>query len=74
MTPPDDPQRTIGGLAGKAVGNAQEALGRAADSDGQETKKRRQEAESEAEVRAERDRLATRVAAEQRAAQPPPAS
>lgn len=58
MTPPDDMQRTIGGLAGNAVGTVKEVLSGAAD-----TKKE----EREAEVRAEPDRLANRVSAEQRA-------
>lgn len=51
MTPPDDNQRTIGGLAGNAVGRVKEALGHATDSN-----------------ELERDRLANRVAAEQREA------
>jgi hypothetical protein len=59
MTPPDDTQRTVGGLAGKAVGKVKEALGQATDRD---------ELAREVEVRAERDRLANQVAAEQREA------
>ena len=57
MAPQERPERTIGGLAGKAVGKAREALGQASDSD---------EPEREAEVPAEPDRLANRVADEQR--------
>jgi uncharacterized protein YjbJ (UPF0337 family) len=73
VTPPDDAQRTIGGLAGKAVGKVKEALGQATDSDELEREGRLQQAQAraglEAEVRAERDRLANQVATEQREAQ-----
>ncbi len=57
MTPQERTQRTIGGLAGQAVGKAKEVLGQAAESD---------ESEREVEVPAEPDRLANQVAAEQR--------
>jgi uncharacterized protein YjbJ (UPF0337 family) len=46
--PPDDTQRTIGGLAGKTVGKVKEALGHAADSDELEREGRLQQAQSEA--------------------------
>jgi uncharacterized protein YjbJ (UPF0337 family) len=58
VTPPDDAHRTVGGLAGKAVGKVTEALGHATDGDGRER-----------EVRAELARVADQVAAEQREAQ-----
>ena len=62
MTSEKRPERTIGGLAGNAVGKAKEALGHAADRD---------EREPEGEVPAAPDQLADRVAAEQRDASDP---
>jgi hypothetical protein len=46
VTAPDEPDRTIGGLAGKAVGRAKEALRHAADdgeaADAHQTREREQ--------------------------------
>jgi uncharacterized protein YjbJ (UPF0337 family) len=60
MTPPDDTQRTIGGLADKAVGKVKEALGQATDSHELAREGRLQQAQSEAGLAAER-RPARRV-------------
>jgi uncharacterized protein YjbJ (UPF0337 family) len=53
MTSPDDTQRTVGGLAGKAVGKVKEALAHATDSDTLAREGRLQQAQSEAGLEAE---------------------
>ena len=60
MTPPDDAQRTIGGLAGKAVGKVKEALGQATDSDELEREGRLQQAQAQAGLEAEEASRAAR--------------